>query len=121
MNIEISFWREEIVYKFPAKNTFGTERNTTKKVKYKWSSILDSTLKKINFISVDGIKKCHILTKNNKETGREEFSLQFEGINFFEVFKYDDFVNINKITTNDIGTVLRIYGVIINLKSDWSC
>ncbi len=35
MNIEISIRREEIVYKFHAENTIGTERNTIEKVKYK--------------------------------------------------------------------------------------
>jgi hypothetical protein len=59
---------------------------------------------------VDGIKKCHILNKTNKQ-GIEELSLQFEGINFFEVFKYEEYIEINKISTNDIGAVLRIYGV----------
>lgn len=68
-------------------------------------------MKKLNFISVDGIKKCHLLANKNKSTGLEELSLQFEGINFQEVFKYDEYININKISTNDIGAVLRIYGV----------
>ena len=100
------------MHEFHLKNTSRTEGYSFEKVYEKInSSILDKTLKKINFISIEDIKKCYILDSKSKDRGLNQYSLQLEGINFFEIFKYEEFIDINKITTNDIGTVLRIYGV----------
>ena len=72
-------------------------------------NILDNTLSNLNFKSVKNISKCHILDteKNNKK----EYSLQLEGFNYEEVRKYNDIININKISTNDIGGILNIFGI----------
>ena len=72
-------------------------------------NILDNTLSNLNFKSVKNISKCHILdeTKNNKK----EYVLQLEGFNYEEVRKYSDIININKISTNDIGGILNIFGI----------
>ena len=73
-------------------------------------NILDNTLSNLNFKSVKNISKCHILDvegKNNKK----EYILQLEGFNYEEVRKYNDIININKISTNDIGGILNIYGI----------
>jgi DNA-directed RNA polymerase I subunit RPA1 len=77
-------------------------------------NIIDQVFKQINFKSVDRIKRCHV-TKDDK-TGN--ISIQLEGSNFKEVFKYFEHIDINKIYTNDIGSVLRIYGVnfILNFR-----
>lgn len=34
-----------------------------------------------------------------------------EGVNFPEVFKYSDLIDVNRIESNDIGSFLKIYGV----------
>jgi DNA-directed RNA polymerase I subunit RPA1 len=73
-------------------------------------NILNIVLKKINFKSVKHIKRCHLLDKENKK-GQKEYSIQLEGFNFEEVAKYSDLVDINHISTNDIGGVLSIYGI----------
>ena len=73
-------------------------------------NILNLVMKKINFKSVKHIKKCHLLDKDNK-AGQKEYSIQLEGFNFEEVAKYSDLIDINHISTNDIGGVLSIYGI----------
>ena len=73
-------------------------------------NILNLILKKINIKSVKHIKKCHLLDKESK-TGEKEYSIQLEGFNFDEVAKYSELVDINHISTNDIGGVLSIYGI----------
>ena len=61
---------------------------------------------------MEGIKKCHLIDFLNNKTAQTEISLQCEGVNFTHVFKYEEFIDINKIKTNDIGSILGIYGVI---------
>jgi hypothetical protein len=68
-------------------------------------NILDLALKSIIFKSIPGVKSCRV----NENKGI--FSLQLEGINFEEVLKYSEIFNTSKIYTNDIGSVLRSYGV----------
>ena len=73
-------------------------------------NILNLVLKKINVKSVKFIKKCHLLDKESK-SGEKEYSIQLEGFNFDEVAKYSELIDINHISTNDIGGVLSIYGI----------
>ena len=73
-------------------------------------NILNLVLKKINLKSVKHIKKCHLLDQNSKSGGKE-YSIQLEGFNFDEVARYSDLIDINHISTNDIGGVLSIYGI----------
>lgn len=58
---------------------------------------------------VPGIKKCHIL--DNKKGNNIEYILQFEGINFKDIYKYTEYLDLDRIYTNDIGSYLRIYGI----------
>ena len=52
------------------------------------------------------------MEKTDKQTKKSSgYELQIEGMNFQEVFKYSDEIEINKISLNDIGSILRIYGV----------
>ena len=73
-------------------------------------NIFNNVLKKIDFKSVKHIKKCHLLNKNDKN-GNPEYYIQLEGFNFDEVAKYSNLIDINHISTNDIGGVLSIYGI----------
>ena len=73
-------------------------------------NILNLVLKKINIKSVKNIKKCYLLDKKGK-SGEKEYSIQLEGFNFEEISKYSDLIDINHISTNDIGGVLSIYGI----------
>ena len=73
-------------------------------------NILDIILKKLNFKSIKNIKKTHILEKENKK-GEKEYIIQLEGFNYEEIIKYSNLIHINKIGTNDIGSILKIYGI----------
>ena len=73
-------------------------------------NILNIVLKKINIKSVKNIKKCYLLDRKGN-SGEKEYSIQLEGFNFDEITKYSDLVDINHISTNDIGGVLSIYGI----------
>ena len=73
-------------------------------------NILNLVLKKINVKSVKNIKKCYLLDKK-KDSGEIDYSIQLEGFNFEEITKYSDLIDINHISTNDIGGVLSIYGI----------
>ena len=72
--------------------------------------ILNIVLKKIDIKAVKNIKRCHLLDKDSK-SGEKGYSIQLEGFNFEEVSKYSDLIDINHISTNDIGGVLSIYGI----------
>ena len=77
-------------------------------------NLLDQILKNITFKNVPGVKKCHILEES------KGYSLQLEGFNFKEILKYDNLINLNCIGTNDIGSILKNYGVknlFINFRS----
>ena len=73
-------------------------------------NILNIILKKINIKSIKNIKKCYLLDKK-ADSGEKKYSIQLEGFNFQEVAKYSDLIDINHISTNDIGGVLNIYGI----------
>ena len=73
-------------------------------------NILDIVLKKLNFKSIKNIKRCHILTKNDKKN-ETEYVLQLEGFNYDAVQEFSDEIDINHLGTNDIGGILSIYGI----------
>ena len=73
--------------------------------------MIDSILKQITFKYVEGIKNSHVDEREDKITKKKINVILLEGVNFYEIFNYSDFINVNKIESNDIGTILRIYGV----------
>lgn len=54
---------------------------------------------------VEGIGKCHV----NEDKGN--VNVMTEGINFMEIWNYDQEIDLNKIKTNDIFAMLKTYGV----------
>lgn len=72
-------------------------------------NMMDHTLKSITFKSVDKVNRCRVLDEEVK--GETKYMLQLEGVNFAEVYKYSHILDINKMYTNDIGNILRKYGV----------
>ena len=74
-------------------------------------NILNIVLKKINIKSVKNIKKCYLLDKKENSNKEKGYLIQLEGFNFEEITKYSDLIDINHISTNDIGGVLSIYGI----------
>lgn len=52
-----------------------------------------------------GIGKCHVNTKGDK------VDITTEGVNFFEMWKYSELFDLNRLVSNDIVSVLNTYGV----------
>jgi hypothetical protein len=73
-------------------------------------NLLDETLKNITFKSVKNINRCHVIDRKENEKFIE-YTLQLEGVNFDEVMKYVNHIDINRISTNDLGSILHKYGV----------
>jgi DNA-directed RNA polymerase I subunit RPA1 len=56
--------------------------------------------------SIPGISRSFLLTSNNGQ-----YNVQTEGVNFQAVWNYDEIIDVNKISCNDIYAVLKTYGV----------
>ena len=57
-----------------------------------------------------GIDRCYVVEKKKDEPGAQ-FRVQTDGINFEGAFINDDLVDVNAVTCNDVGAVLRTFGV----------
>lgn len=73
-------------------------------------NITDEILKTIHLRSIVGIKKSHMDEKKDKNNQPQRV-ITLEGVNFDEVFKFGDKINLNKIESNDIGSIMKIYGI----------
>jgi len=71
-------------------------------------SILEELTDKIMARSVKGIKKCAILDPNKENP---HIRLLTEGINFYEIWKLYDVLDINNIFSNDLSEILKVYGI----------
>ena len=60
------------------------------------------------------IEKCYVID-GTKDTARPDHepppSVQTDGINFEGAWSFDETVDVNRLTTNDVGSILRTYGV----------
>ena len=65
---------------------------------------------------VKGITKTHVLQNENGD--KKEFSIQTEGVNY-EACWNCDFIDPNKIHSNDIQSIHKTYGVIFIIQ--YSC
>ena len=54
-----------------------------------------------------GIQKCYIIEGKGSEAG----SIQTDGVNFTAGFENSDIVNVNRISANDVHSVLETFGV----------
>lgn len=54
-----------------------------------------------------GIEKCYIVEAD--ATGPTK--VQTDGINFYGIWAHNDIIDVNQITSNDVGGTLRMYGV----------
>lgn len=54
-----------------------------------------------------GIEKCYIVEAD--ATGPTK--VQTDGINFTGIWAHNDIIDVNQITSNDVGGTLRMYGV----------
>ncbi|EGG19637.1 RNA polymerase I [Cavenderia fasciculata] len=72
-------------------------------------NIIEDVAFKFIIKSCKGISRCFI----NEKTvgGKTEYSIQTEGINLIELFEMQDHLQLNRMYTNDIGSILNRYGV----------
>ncbi|KAI1780577.1 beta and beta-prime subunits of DNA dependent RNA-polymerase [Hypoxylon cercidicola] len=79
-------------------------------------NILQSAVKKTLIQQIDGIRSCTFVANEEVQdarTGEKERKavIHTDGVNLRAMQKYGDFINPNKIQTNDIASVLQVYGV----------
>ncbi|KAI2620150.1 beta and beta-prime subunits of DNA dependent RNA-polymerase [Hypomontagnella submonticulosa] len=79
-------------------------------------NIVQEAVRKTLIQQIDGIRTCTFVageTIKNPKTGAEETKavVHTNGVNLRAMQKYGDFINPNRILTNDIASVLQVYGV----------
>lgn len=57
-----------------------------------------------------GIERCYVVEKKPGEAGRA-MAVQTDGINFEGAWANSDVVDTSAVTSNDVGSVLRTFGV----------
>lgn len=58
-----------------------------------------------------GISRCYLINQRIGEAQEEKPCIQTEGLNFQEIWAFDDILDVNQLATNDIYQVLQTYGV----------
>jgi len=58
-----------------------------------------------------GISRCYLINQRIGEAQEEKPCVQTEGLNFQEIWGFDDILDVNNLATNDIYQVLQTYGV----------
>ncbi|RLN97390.1 hypothetical protein BBJ28_00008825 [Nothophytophthora sp. Chile5] len=58
-----------------------------------------------------GISRCYLINQRLGESQEEKPCVQTEGLNFQEIWGFDDILDVNQLSTNDIYQVLQTYGV----------
>uniref|UniRef100_A0AAV1V183 DNA-directed RNA polymerase subunit n=1 Tax=Peronospora matthiolae TaxID=2874970 RepID=A0AAV1V183_9STRA len=58
-----------------------------------------------------GISRCYLINQRIGELQEEKPCVQTEGLNFQEIWSFDDILDVNNLATNDIYQVLQTYGV----------
>ncbi|CAI5745598.1 unnamed protein product [Peronospora destructor] len=58
-----------------------------------------------------GISRCYLMNQRIGELQEEKPCVQTEGLNFQEIWGFDDILDVNNLATNDIYQVLQTYGV----------
>ncbi|KAE9051885.1 hypothetical protein PR001_g1035 [Phytophthora rubi] len=58
-----------------------------------------------------GISRCYLINQRIGESQEEKPCVQTEGLNFQEIWGFDDILDVNNLATNDIYKVLLTYGV----------
>ncbi|CEG39851.1 dna-directed rna polymerase i subunit rpa1 [Plasmopara halstedii] len=58
-----------------------------------------------------GILRCYLINQRVGESQEEKPCLQTEGLNFQEIWGFDELLDVNNLVTNDIYKVLQTFGV----------
>lgn len=73
------------------------------------SSIVDDVLSNSLLRSVRGIKNCAVLERGGERA--KELVIQAEGVNMMVAWQHSGIVDVDRISSNDIGMILETYGV----------
>lgn len=72
--------------------------------------LVETAVKKTVIQQIPGVGSCTIEEKKNDD-GTKSSIIHTEGVNLRAMQMYSDFIDPHRITTNDIGSVLEVYGV----------
>nr|XP_003222392.1 PREDICTED: DNA-directed RNA polymerase I subunit RPA1 [Anolis carolinensis] len=78
-------------------------------------SLVTSLANNIVIHETKGITRC-LLNETSNKNGEVVLTLQTEGINLPELFRYADIIDVNKLYCNDIHAVASTYGIEAALK-----
>ncbi|GFU75947.1 DNA-directed RNA polymerase I subunit RPA1 [Trichonephila clavipes] len=81
-----------------------------KEHKIDMKTLLEEEISKVNVHSVPNIKEA-LLVENPSVKNGCNLMLKTNGVNFLEIFRYIDILDINKIYSNNIHEVAKIYGI----------
>ncbi|XP_075565005.1 DNA-directed RNA polymerase I subunit RPA1 [Pelecanus crispus] len=100
-------------YTFDTENELWCEVSLTlplMKVYFDLSSLLVSLARSTVIHEVKGITRC-LLNESTSKQGEKELVLHTEGINFVELFRYSDILDLNRLYSNDIHAMAKNYGI----------
>ncbi|KAL2622234.1 hypothetical protein R1flu_002439 [Riccia fluitans] len=75
--------------------------------------LVEKVAKQVSVRAVKGIDKCSVIETKDKKNpdGPPLYSLQTDGVNLEGFWALHDELDVNNLTTNNIATILRVYGV----------
>ncbi|OQR73741.1 DNA-directed RNA polymerase I subunit RPA1-like, partial [Tropilaelaps mercedesae] len=78
--------------------------------KFDMTSLVEEEAKSTVLHSVKGIQRAFLVKDNDDRSGCGKM-LQTEGVNFEEMFKYDDIIDMRRISSNDIYAISQVFGI----------
>ncbi|KAF1326351.1 DNA-directed RNA polymerase i subunit rpa1, partial [Globisporangium splendens] len=73
--------------------------------------IVERVAKQVLVQHCPGISRCYLINQRIGDAQEETPCIQTEGLNFQEIWAFDDILDVNQLATNDIYQVLQTYGV----------
>ena len=72
-------------------------------------TIVETAIGKASVKSIRGINACHVFER--KQSGDVDTVIQTEGINFKEIWKYGEILDLSKLQSNDAYKMIGAYGI----------
>ncbi|GAB9466526.1 DNA-directed RNA polymerase i subunit rpa1 [Globisporangium polare] len=73
--------------------------------------LVEKVAKQVLVQHCPGISRCYLINQRLGDAQDEVPCVQTEGLNFQEIWAFDDILDVNQLATNDIFQVLQTYGV----------
>lgn len=73
--------------------------------------LVEKVAKQVLVQHCPGISRCYLINQRIGDAQEETPCVQTEGLNFQEIWAFDDILDVNQLATNDIFQVLQTYGV----------